>query len=512
MSRHPETNPHFIKTPLQQREGQPSETPPSPGGPSSGRQDQQYPPPEGPLVPRPRSKRQASKKNGAPGVKPEHEGQGRSSWIPPAQQHPGQHPESHFPLHGNQVQSPPTQPPQHQDHPPLPFRSPWAELPPQHQDNPRLPFRSPWAELPPQHQPSTWGPSSGRQDQQYPPPEGPLVPRPRSKRQASKKKGAPGVKPEHEGQDRSSWIPPAQQHPGQHPESHFPLHGNQVQSPPTQPPQYQDHPPFLLHNGTFQSPWAELPPQLRDPHPQPHGPKHDSEPHVPPRNQDQDRGTGVTLPQHQERNPRQPSGLVGRPAQFSGLPKPGGTKPLIWLGAVFCAILWIVIFLGGLIVLIVYLVYRPRSPRFDVSSASLNMAYIDAGSLLNADLTVLANFTNPNKKVSVDFSYMIIDLYYGSTLIATQYIEPFSAERAESRFVNVHMVTSQVRLPVLESTRLQEQISKNGAIFDVKGVFRVRSKLGTLLKYSYRLYGHCTILVTAPPSGVLRATKCRTKR
>lgn len=185
---------------------------------------------------------------------------------------------------------------------------------------------------------------------------------------------------------------------------------------------------------------------------------------------------------------------------------------MIWLGAVFCAILWIVIFLGGLIVLIVYLVYRPRSPRFDVSSASLNMAYIDAGSLLNADLTVLANFTNPNKKVSVDFSYMIIDLYYGSTLIATQYIEPFSAERAESRFVNVHMVTSQVRLPVLESARLQEQISKNGAIFDVKGVFRVRSKLGTLLKYSYRLYGHCTILVTAPPSGVLRATKCRTKR
>ncbi|KAL9390241.1 hypothetical protein Peur_018846 [Populus x canadensis] len=357
---------------------------------------------------------------------------------------------------------------------------------------------------PSQTPPSHGGPSSGRQDQQNQPPQGPLVTRPRSKGQGSKKKGAPVVKPEHEGQLRSPWITPPQQHPGQH--------DNQVQSPPTQTPQHQD-PHFPLHNGNFQSPWA-LPPPPRGPPPQPHGPKHDSEPHGPPRNQDQDRGPSsrVTLPQHQERNPRQPHGLVGRPAQFSGLPKPGGTKPLIWLGAVFCAILWIVIFLGGLIVLIVYLVYRPRSPRFDVSSASLNMAYIDAGSLLNADLTVLANFTNPNKKVSVDFSYMIIDLYYGSTLIATQYIEPFSAERAESRFVNVHMVTSQVRLPVLESARLQEQISKNGAIFDVKGVFRVRSKLGTLLKYSYRLYGHCTILVTAPPSGVLRATKCRTKR
>ncbi|XP_011042375.1 PREDICTED: uncharacterized protein LOC105138081 [Populus euphratica] len=363
---------------------------------------------------------------------------------------------------------------------------------------------------PSQTPPSPGGPSSGRQDQQNQPPEGPQVTRSRSKGRGSKKKGASVVKPEHEGQFRSPWIPPAKQHPGQHPESHFPLHGNEVQSPPTRPPQYQRPPYIPLQQGRFESPWAF--PQHGDPHPQPPGPKHDSEPHVPPRNQDQDRGPRVTFPQPQERNPQQSTGIVGRPAQFSGLPKPGGTKPLIWLGAVFCAILWIVIFLGGLIVLVVYLVYRPRSPRFDVSSASLNMAYIDAGSLLNADLNVLANFTNPNKKVSVDFSYMIIDLHYGSTLIATQYIEPFSAERAESRFVNVHMVTSQVRLPVLESARLQEQISKNGAIFDVKGVFRVRSKLGTLLKYSYRLYGHCTILVTAPPSGVLRATKCRTKR
>ncbi|KAJ6431076.1 hypothetical protein OIU84_018551 [Salix udensis] len=302
--------------------------------------------------------------------------------------------------------------------------------------------------------------------------------------------------------------------PGRHTDSNFPLQESQVQSPPTQPPQLEKKsslPHFPLHNGDFQSPWA-FQPQPRGQQYQPYDPKHDRETQAPPPvNQDQDRGTGLTHPQHQEHPRRAPGHGVGQ-AHFSGLPKPGGTKPIIWLGAVFCAILWIVIFLGGLIVLVVYLVYRPRSPRFDVSSATLNTAYIDAGSLLNADLSVLANFTNPNKKVSVDFSYMVIDLYYGSTLIATQYIEPFSAERAESRFVNVHMVTSQVRLPVLESERLQEQISKNGAIFAVKGVFRVRSKLGTLLKYSYRLYGHCTILVTAPPDGVLRATKCRTKR
>jgi len=105
-----------------------------------------------------------------------------------------------------------------------------------------------------------------------------------------------------------------------------------------------------------------------------------------------------------------------------------------WFATVFCAIFWVVIIVGGIIVLIVYLVYRPRSPQFAVSSATLNAAYLDMGYLLNADVTLLANFTNPSKRVSVDFSYMYINLYYGSTIIATQYIEPFSAARGVSKF------------------------------------------------------------------------------
>ncbi|KAJ6313469.1 hypothetical protein OIU77_014879 [Salix suchowensis] len=368
MSSHPETNPHFIKAPLQKREGQPSRTPTSHGGVSPGRQEQQNQQPQGPPETRSRNRGQGSKKKGgASVVQPKHGGEFRSPWTTPAQQHPGQHPDSNFPPHESQVQNPPTQPP------------------------PKL-------------------------------------------------------------QNKSS-LP------------HFPLHG-----------------------GDFQSPWA-FQPQPRGQQYQPYDPKHDREPQVPPPgNQDQDRGPGMTHPQHQEQ-PRRATGHGVGQAHFSGLPKTWRNQTHNMVRRSFLR----------------------NSLDRDIPGRP-NCACSLPGSLLNADLSVLANFTNPNKKVSVDFSYMVIDLYYGSTLIATQYIEPFSAERAESRFVNVHMVTSQVRLPVLESERLQEQISKNGAIFAVKGVFRVRSKLGTLLKYSYRLYGHCTIMVTAPPDGVLRATKCRTKR
>ncbi|KAE8023560.1 hypothetical protein FH972_009238 [Carpinus fangiana] len=201
---------------------------------------------------------------------------------------------------------------------------------------------------------------------------------------------------------------------------------------------------------------------------------------------------------------RQPHGLLR--------PRNQPTKnAFTWFLAIFCAIFWVVIIVGGIIVLIVYLVYRPRSPQFDISSATLNAAYLDMGYLLNADVTLLVNFSNPSKRVSVDFSSMSINLNYGSTLISTQYIEPFSAARGESRFANVHMVSSQVRLPLGESRRLQKQMENNGIRFEVRSFLRTRSNFGSLLRYSYWLHGQCTILVTGPPDGVMTRKACKTK-
>ncbi|KAK4792095.1 hypothetical protein SAY86_022530 [Trapa natans] len=194
-------------------------------------------------------------------------------------------------------------------------------------------------------------------------------------------------------------------------------------------------------------------------------------------------------------------------------PKPRKTSFWTWIFGLCCALFWIVIICAGLIILVVYLVFRPHIPQFNISSASLNAAYLDVDSLLNADIRLLVNFTNPNRKVRVDFSYVILDLYYGSVPIATQYIEPFSAMRSEFRLQNVRMISSQVRLPPSESLRLTKQMQSNGPVlFEVKGLFRARSNLGSLLRYSYPLYGHCFISLTGPPNGVLRASRCKTKR
>ncbi|KAL5552769.1 hypothetical protein UlMin_040170 [Ulmus minor] len=231
-------------------------------------------------------------------------------------------------------------------------------------------------------------------------------------------------------------------------------------------------------------------------------------------------GAAPVEPPHGDRDPRgwpYTWAPVSGPRHHDGernhilLPPPLKTNFFAWSLAVFCAILWVLIILGGLAVLIVYLIFRPRSPRFDISAAALNAAYLDMGYLLNADATFLANFSNPNRKVSVDFSTMYVELYYGRTLIATQYVEPFSAPKASSGFRNIHMVTSQVRLPEIEIQRLKRQLANNGVIVELKGYLKARSKFGGLFRYSYWLHGRCTLLLTRPPDGVLIGKKCRTK-
>ncbi|XP_057542584.1 uncharacterized protein LOC130821009 [Amaranthus tricolor] len=192
-------------------------------------------------------------------------------------------------------------------------------------------------------------------------------------------------------------------------------------------------------------------------------------------------------------------------------PTPNRTKALTWFGAVFCLILWLVIILGGLMVLIIYLVYRPHTPHFEISSASFNTAYLDMGYVLNSDITILANFTNPNEKVVVDFRYVTLQLYFDKHLIANQYIDPFTIFSTESKLANVEFITSQLRLPLGVTQQLIAQVQRNRVTIEVHGYFHARSKFGSLLRYSYWLYGHCQIEMTRPPSGVMLNSHCRTK-
>ncbi|KAG6516006.1 uncharacterized protein LOC121972851 [Zingiber officinale] len=203
--------------------------------------------------------------------------------------------------------------------------------------------------------------------------------------------------------------------------------------------------------------------------------------------------------------------------KFEGLQADRPTPPAMWLVAALCTLLWLAVILGGLAVLIVYLVFRPRTPLLEIVSGTLNGAYLDVGPRLNVDLTLLVNISNPNAKVQVTLSYLQLDLYFDGVLLATQGVEPLEESAGEAVLRSVHMVVSEVVLGTKAAEKWQEEAqgggtgTNKGVGMQVVGRFRSRSVLSGWMRYSYWLHRRCNILVDGPPNGALIASSCASK-
>ncbi|XP_073127560.1 uncharacterized protein At1g08160 [Henckelia pumila] len=193
------------------------------------------------------------------------------------------------------------------------------------------------------------------------------------------------------------------------------------------------------------------------------------------------------------------------------LRQPRRTNPIVWCGAILCLIFSVLLIFFGIATLIIFVAIKPKSPVFDTPAASLNAIYFDSPEILNGDIVFLANFSNPNRKLNVRFEYLYIELCFSENPIASQVLQPFSQNPGEARFLSVHLLSSLVHLPLNQSLELQKQEQGNRVVYNVKGTFRVRVKLG-MVHYSYWLHGNCQLEMTSPPNGVLLTHSCRTKR
>lgn len=187
------------------------------------------------------------------------------------------------------------------------------------------------------------------------------------------------------------------------------------------------------------------------------------------------------------------------------------TDPAIWCSAIICMIFSIIIILFGIATLIVFLVVKPRNPVFDTNHASLNVIYFDSPGNFNGDLTFIANFSNPNRKLNVRFEHAILELYFDNNLIANQSIRPFSQRQRETGVVKIHFISSLVYLPLNHARELQRQVLSNKVMYNVRGTFKVRVSFG-LIHFSYWLHARCELQMSSPPSGFLMARSCITKR
>lgn len=186
------------------------------------------------------------------------------------------------------------------------------------------------------------------------------------------------------------------------------------------------------------------------------------------------------------------------------------TTPAMWCAAIVCFAFSILLIIAGVVILIVFLVVKPRSPSFDAANASLNSVYIDSPAYFNGDMTFVANISNPNQKINVVFQSADVELFFRDRLMAVQALPPFAQRSGQSRILNVHMVSSQVMLPPEVAMELVNQVKSNRVVYTIRGTFKVQARFW-FGHYTYWMSALCDLELTAPPSGVLAARRCRTK-
>ncbi|CAL0335048.1 unnamed protein product [Lupinus luteus] len=187
------------------------------------------------------------------------------------------------------------------------------------------------------------------------------------------------------------------------------------------------------------------------------------------------------------------------------------TNPIIWFAAFLCFIFSLLLIVFGIATLIIFVGIKPRKPMFDIPNANLTLVYFDSPEYFNGDFTLLANFTNPNKKIDVRFESLDVELFFSDRIISAQSIQPFTQRRRETKLQSVHFISSLVFLPQDLGVKLQMQVQSNRIKYNVRGTFKVKISFG-LIHLSYLIHSRCQIEMTSPPTGFLVARNCITKK
>lgn len=193
------------------------------------------------------------------------------------------------------------------------------------------------------------------------------------------------------------------------------------------------------------------------------------------------------------------------------LRKPRATTPTIWCAAILCVIFSLLIIFLCIAILVIFVAVQPKIPSFDTPGATLNAVFLNFPEYINADITILANFSNMNRKLSVRFEHIKVEVHLMEVVVAAQDVPGFDLRPREARLMPVHTVSGLVHLPPNVAVEFQKEVIRNRVVYNIKASFKVRLNLG-LIHYSYWLHGDCQMDMSSPPTSLHISHTCKTKR
>ncbi|XP_022153825.1 NDR1/HIN1-like protein 6 [Momordica charantia] len=150
----------------------------------------------------------------------------------------------------------------------------------------------------------------------------------------------------------------------------------------------------------------------------------------------------------------------------------------------------------GIVVGILYLVFRPKLPEYSIDKLQVTQFALSGNDRLDATFNLNLTTRNPNKKIGI--------YYEGGSHISAWYRGTKLCEGALPRFYQGHRNTTVLNVPLVGVTEnatallttLQQQQQQSGNIpLNLNVKQPVRIKLGSLKLMKVKFYASCRLLV-----------------
>lgn len=173
-------------------------------------------------------------------------------------------------------------------------------------------------------------------------------------------------------------------------------------------------------------------------------------------------------------------------------------------------VLLALIVLVGLTVLIIWLTIRPRKLVYTIENGSIRNYNLSNGNHLNATYNFLLTAYNPNKKVSIYYDKVDINVLHDDETISRGTINPFYQPKRNTTCFKLNLASHDVVLldPVARDIKVERSSGK--VELRVKLKARIRFKVGVWKSRHFRMKVSCAPIMVhfSSSSKVFQKSKC----
>ncbi|KAG1367005.1 NDR1/HIN1-like protein 12 [Cocos nucifera] len=176
-----------------------------------------------------------------------------------------------------------------------------------------------------------------------------------------------------------------------------------------------------------------------------------------------------------------------------------------------CAFLIIAVIITGIVVVAIYMIYRPKMPYIEVADAHLNTLDYDQSGLLDTEMALTIVAENDNFKAHASFSDARFNLRFHGIKIAELRAAPFDVPK-NSSFPLYYLVPSST-IP-LDQGRMEamDMALKQGIVpFILDGQARTRWKVGIFVPVRFWTHLSCELPFFWPNGTVVSPLNCSSR-